>query len=89
MTRMMSRVLSWCPLVNRSVLGTYIQLTVHTRTPTPAHIIPANNTQVVITRLITSKGRLTSFAQAFQEAVKEGGLVSLYKGITAYVRLGV
>lgn len=41
---------------------------------------------MIITRLITSKGRVTSFLQAVEEAVKEGGIASLYKGITAYVR---
>jgi hypothetical protein len=60
-----------CPEINQSIHPPHTQ-----------HIY----TQVVITRLITSKGRLTSFVQAFQEAVKEGGLPSLYKGITAYVR---
>ena len=42
--------------------------------------------QVVITRIITSKGRVTSLTQAAREALKESGIAGLYKGITAYVR---
>ena len=42
--------------------------------------------QVIITRLITSKGRVTSFYQAFQESVKDKGIPGLYEGIAAYVR---
>lgn len=54
----------------------FVHLYLHTR----------HTTQVVTTRIITSKGRVSSLAQALEETLKEGGLSSLYKGITAYVR---
>lgn len=41
--------------------------------------------QVVITRIITSKGRIKSLRQAFDEIVAERGLLGFYKGIGAYV----
>lgn len=40
---------------------------------------------MVITRIITSKGRIKSLRQAFDEIVAERGLLGFYKGIGAYV----
>lgn len=43
---------------------------------------------MVITRIITSKGRISSLREAFQEIKASGGLRGLYKGIEAYVSPG-
>lgn len=42
----------------------------------------------MITRIITSKGRISSLREAFEEIKASGGLKGLYKGIEAYVSLG-
>jgi hypothetical protein len=44
--------------------------------------------EVVVTRIITSQGRLKSWTEAAKEVLKEGGPSGLYKGIPAYVRKG-
>ncbi|KAM3570441.1 hypothetical protein VYU27_007502 [Nannochloropsis oceanica] len=40
--------------------------------------------EVIITRIITSQGRVSSWAQATKELLEENGVKGLYKGITTY-----
>jgi hypothetical protein len=44
--------------------------------------------QVIITRIITSKGNIRSLGQALREVLETSGAGGMYRGVSAYVRPG-
>jgi hypothetical protein len=52
----------------------------------PPSLLTSVPLEVIITRIITSQGRVSSWAQATKEVLEEDGVEGLYKGITTYVR---
>ncbi|TFJ85341.1 hypothetical protein NSK_003389 [Nannochloropsis salina CCMP1776] len=62
--------------VRENLLVGYLSEVVHLPVTVPI--------EVVVTRIITSQGRLKSWTEAAKEVLKEGGPSGLYKGIPAY-----